>query len=81
MYWGWRNPGRWIVLSWMRIPSHSGHLSDDRPKSGRFPIGIPGRIPSEYALSDRGDRRGGVPHDAGVFYQGKIPEKIVQKYP
>jgi hypothetical protein len=47
------------------FPSHSGHLSDDRPKSGRFPVGtggrlrsewwplsvgIPGRNPSEYAI-------------------------------
>jgi hypothetical protein len=37
------------------FPSHSGHLSDDRLKSGRFPVGIVagfarngGRFPSEY---------------------------------
>jgi len=50
------------------FPSHSGHLSDDRPKSGRFPVGmggrlrsewwplsvgIPGRIPSEYAFDSQ----------------------------
>jgi hypothetical protein len=29
------------------FPSHSGHLSDRRPKSGRFTVGIPGRNPSE----------------------------------
>jgi hypothetical protein len=30
------------------FPSHSGHLSDRRPKSGRFPVGISGRLRSEW---------------------------------
>jgi hypothetical protein len=54
------------------ISSHSGHLSDDRPKCGRLPVGIsghlrleywplslgiPGRFPSEYAMFIRHDKK------------------------